>query len=239
MNYRLLAQRSTIAFPLLLAACGSSNKDSGSDGGSSGSGGGPGWDGGVEVCQKQSNGMADGHTVTLCEEGFADPPFVRPPPDSASVVYAGLDFFAKQVVTRSGNKDAAAFLTSMAGTEAGPGANGDRYAFAIYEVTLDANQAPQSATPVILIDDAVFMKSYFFDADLEGTISKRTGMDPSGMGSTSISVLRCRFTSRSRTMSSRTRSPTTMASPTCWHRQRYRIFRAPCSEPMGRPACPR
>jgi len=139
-------------------------------------------DGGTAVCEKQSSGMtSDGHAVIMCDQGFAEAPFVRPPPDEGAVVYGGLDMGAKQLVTRGGRIDLGAALASLVGTEQGPsGPSGDRYAYAIYRATLGTSQEVQSVAPAIIIDDAVFMQSYLIDIDLEGTISKRTGTDMLG-----------------------------------------------------------
>jgi hypothetical protein len=132
------------------------------------------------VCPKQSEGTTDGHAITICEEGYPEAPFVRPPPDSASTVFAGLDMRGKSFVSRGDRIDATAIMGSLTGAEIEPGPNGDRYAYAIYEVTLGSDGKAQSATPVILINDAVFWQSYMIDSDLEGLISKRNGIDPSG-----------------------------------------------------------
>jgi hypothetical protein len=119
----------------------------------------------------------------MCEQGFADAPFVRPPPDTDAVVFAGLDLGAKQLVTRNGRIDLGAALAAAMGSEQAPsGSNGDRYAYAIYQAALGPNHEVQSVVPAIIVDDAVFMQSYLIDIDLEGVISQRTGTD--SMGST-------------------------------------------------------
>jgi hypothetical protein len=161
---------SLFALPMLMAACGAAGRPEDNH------------DPVVSptVCPKQSEVIVDGHLIAICEEGYPEAPFVRPPPDSASKVYAGLDIRGKSFVTRGDRIDATPLMDSLMGSEMGSGPNGDRYAYAIYEVTLGSDGKAQSATPVIQINDAVFWQSYMIDTDLEGVISKRNGMDPSG-----------------------------------------------------------
>jgi hypothetical protein len=176
---------------LLLAGCGDDASDgSSASGGSSGAAGAAGSGGGAAgaagaggaggaagaggasgVCPKtHAATTSDGHDVVVCDEPFAEPPYVRPPPDDAETAYVATDFVRLHVrdqAPRGLSPDEASAL----GLDLDGGTDTARHGYAIYRVTLDGEGTVTAGTPAILIVDAVFL-GFLAGRSAEGLISR-------------------------------------------------------------------
>jgi hypothetical protein len=109
----------------------------------------------LAVCQKQRDETTpDGKQVVVCEEAFAEAPYIHLPEDSAMgpqrTVFAGLVPSDESAVwsTRSGDipvqtGDKALIFNEI---EAASGEFSNRYAYAIYEVTVDGSDQTLDVT---------------------------------------------------------------------------------------------
>ena len=142
--------------------------DGGSGGGSAGggnAGGGTGGSGGGAattdggICAVQHEESLGGATLTVCDQAYADPPYVRPPADSTGSdpqhIYGGIAHGAGFVMgfTGRGFRADAPGNPEWMTAEASNGVQ--RYGDFVYLATVEAG-AVQSLQPAIRIDDRVF-----------------------------------------------------------------------------------
>ncbi|MDC0675713.1 hypothetical protein [Nannocystis radixulma] len=122
------------------------------------------------VCPKTHDGVtSDGHPIVVCDELFADTPYVRPPVDSGSIVYAATD--GRSIFIRG--QDPRGLETeelAVMGLDAGS-VELRRYGYAIYRVTLDDTDRVTASVPAILVPDAAFF-GFLAGRAAEGVISR-------------------------------------------------------------------
>ncbi len=113
----------------------------------------------------------DGHDVIVCEELFAEAPFIRPPPDEAPFAFGATDgsmLYLRDAEPRP--------LTTEESALMGLGVENDseakRFGYALYRFELGDAGTVVASTPVILVEDAAFL-SFLSDVTLEGLISRR------------------------------------------------------------------
>lgn len=159
--------------------------DTGPSGGSGGSGGehtggsntgGAGGSGGggsllADACPVTHEATTnDGHDVTVCEELYPEPPFLRPPADEGSVVIAASD--GTQLFVR-GEEPRNFTLEEQDIVGLGIRENSDvrRYAYTLYRMERDEGGAIVASAPALIIEDAAFHR-FFEGFVLEGLISR-------------------------------------------------------------------
>ncbi|MCY1059202.1 hypothetical protein [Nannocystis sp. SCPEA4] len=123
------------------------------------------------VCRKTHDGVtSDGHPVVVCDELFADTPYVRPPVDSGSIAYAATD--GRSIFIRG--EDPRVLETeelAVMGLDTPGAVDLRRYAYAIYRVTLDDTDRVTASVPAILVPDAAFF-GFLAGRAAEGVISR-------------------------------------------------------------------
>ncbi len=148
-------------------------------GGTGGSGGGTSTtDGGV--CAVQHDESVDGSAIIVCDQAYADPPYVRPPADSTGsdpqLIYGGIEHGANFVMGFSGR----GFRYDAPGNPAWMTAEAhdgvQRYGYIVYVATVQAG-AVQSLQPAIRIDDRVFA-TLLAGRAYEGLMSPRESSGP-------------------------------------------------------------
>ncbi|WAS91463.1 hypothetical protein [Nannocystis punicea] len=122
------------------------------------------------VCPKTHDGVtSDGHPVVVCDELFADTPYVRPPVDSGSIVHAATDghsiFIRGEDPRLLETEELAVMGLDIDGT-----VELRRYGYAIYRVTLDDTDRVTASVPAILVPDAAFF-GFLAGRAAEGVIS--------------------------------------------------------------------
>lgn len=136
-----------------------------------------GGDGGVTdpVCARVAEETIDGHSVAVCLEAFASPPYVHLPADTDTVVYGGIvhggPTFGTALRTRSGDLDA-----TSAPWVAGEMMPVPRYGYLLYRVAR-AGDALSDPVPVVRVDDMV-LQHLLDGLVLEGTVSARIPSTP-------------------------------------------------------------
>lgn len=115
-----------------------------------------------DVCARQHDETTgDGHDIVVCDELYAEAPYVHLPEAGDGHAYAGI--VGKRFVTTSG-------ATHSGGDIA---AEDTRHGVALYDLTLDGD-AVEDFRPVLVFDDALFLKP-FQGHSFEGTISRGEG----------------------------------------------------------------
>jgi hypothetical protein len=133
------------------------------------------------VCVHESHETTpDGYAVTICEEAFATPPFVRLPPDSQSdgVVYGGIqrdkgsesEIFAGRGTSLAISPDSAWLAEELSSGSV-------RYGYFLYRAEVSGS-AVIDITPIARIDDRIFQR-LIAGRILEGLASAR-GVDAMG-----------------------------------------------------------
>jgi hypothetical protein len=114
-------------------------------------------------CAVQHTAKSGGQEVTVCDELFAEAPFVHLPESTSTKAIAGLQESSFTTV------DGETFEYMQSGTDP----EDERHAIALYELTLDEGK-PKSFRPVVLFDESLFVKP-FMNRAFDGTVSRRDG----------------------------------------------------------------
>lgn len=128
----------------------------------------------------------DGHPLMICERQHEAPPYLRLPSDSETTAYVGWRPDSLEIEHRDGSTitisqeladELFANETQMTFGQGEPNAAiGERYGHAIYRVVME-DGVPVEATPVVVIEDHVFLDVMLSGRKVQGMIARRTGED--------------------------------------------------------------